>query len=266
MKLACVDIIAPGETWTEKADNLRKLGFQGMSVFPDRQTWNDEKKKELLHLYDNTGIHPCEFVFQDPVYGHLMDEDPLIRRKALDLYFESVEMCNLLGAITEMEYEYRVQDPPPLFQPYKKMQTYQLEELRSILKTLCDAAKGETLVLLELCNRYECKYLNSIEDCCEFLEPLEKSRTGLLIDFFQLSIEEKNTPASIRRCKDLVKHVHLGDSNRLLPGHGSINWAEGLKALRDIGFEGYMSLECAIIGDPYSQLKDFMRFFSLIMS
>ena len=45
-------------------------------------------------------------------------------------------------------------------------------------------------------------------------------------------------------------HVHLGDSNRLPPGQGHIDFAGIVTTLREIGYLGYLSAELLPRPDP----------------
>ena len=51
-----------------------------------------------------------------------------------------------------------------------------------------------------------------------------------------------------------MKHVHLADSNRTQPGTGHTEFNSGFAALQEIGFDGFMALECSITGDPEESL------------
>ncbi len=48
--------------------------------------------------------------------------------------------------------------------------------------------------------------------------------------------------------------MHLADSNRAQPGAGHNDFASAFGALRDIGFDGYLALECAIRGEAETVL------------
>ena len=107
--------------------------------------------------------------------------------------------------------------------------------------------KEEAYVLLEPCNRYETPYLNNMDDCAQVLKEMNiPENTGILCDTFHLNFEEKDLPAKIREYGSMIKYVHLGDNNRMLPGYGSVDWKEIIAALKEVGFEGYMSLECSM--------------------
>ena len=259
LKLSCTDNMVPGATLTEKGHNLRKMGYDGMAIFCDYPDWKDEILDEMLHLEERTGIHPCEFVFTGPIYGHLMDKDSQIQRDTIELYKRSIDVANQLGAITEMEYEYRTQDPLPLFDPYQKMPEDEQKVFVDIINELGATVKDGAYMLVESCNRYETRYLTTLGDCVEMLEKADPKNTknmGLICDFFHVAIEEADIAASVRQNGKWIRHVHLGDSNRLAPGYGHTDWNSAFKALSDIGFSGYMNLECGLPGAAETVLPE----------
>ena len=46
-------------------------------------------------------------------------------------------------------------------------------------------------------------------------------------------------PGQRKKVKGFIKHVHLGDNNRLLPGKGSIDWDACFSALKDADLMGF---------------------------
>jgi sugar phosphate isomerase/epimerase len=263
MKLSCTSTMVPGGSLREKALKLAEWGYDGIAVFVDYAAWNEKLFAEVLSLKENTGVTPCEFVFMDPVYGHLMDKDEVIRKKARKMYKEAIMVCSRIGAITEMEYEYGVQDPLPLFNPYAQMSAEEKKGFMEMYTELAEVAKGtEAYVLIEPINRYESPYLNSLKDCQNIVEGLNVANIGLLADFFHMSIEERDLKEALSAAGTLIKHVHLGDNNRLLPGYGNIDWKGCIGVLKKIGFQGYLNLECAIAGKPEELLPRTAKFLS----
>ena len=143
-----------------------------------------------------------------------------------------------------MEFEYAAQSPVPLFHPYRKMNVEQRERFCAILTELAAEVADGAFLLLEPINRYESPFLNSVADNLEILQALQLPRTGILADVFHMSIEEADIPAAICNAKDWIRHVHLGDNNRLMPGSGALNWSAIAGALKKIGYDGYVNLEC----------------------
>jgi sugar phosphate isomerase/epimerase len=267
MKLACSSQMVPADTLTQKAELLKLWGYSGIAIFVDREDWNEEACEEILSLESRTGIVPCEFVLIGEVYGRLMDNDPDIRARSKATYMEAAAICARIGANTSVEFEYKLQDPMPLFDPYKKLEAEKYAAFVDVYKELLavvQTTKG--CVLLEPLNRYESSVLNTVAECSEVLRELNSLNAGLLFDFFHASIEERNLVDSIHSAGDLIRHVHLGDNNRLLPGRGNIDWKRCFNALREVRYAGFINLECSTSGDARQTLPEVAEYIRTLIS
>jgi sugar phosphate isomerase/epimerase len=255
MMLAAASPMLPEGSLTAKAELLKRWGFDALAVFQPLEDWNDAVRRELTSLEQRTGVRPVEFALTDGIYGHAMDPDPDLRARCRTMYRDAAAVCAELGAVTEIEYEYGPRDPLPLFDPFQKLDAGQKDQFLDFYSEMLAVVEGtEGRVLLEPINRYECRYLNLVSDNLEILEAVDHPNAGLLPDTFHMSIEEADVATSLRAAGDRVAHVHLGDNNRLLPGHGRLDWPSIFGALNDIGFEGAVTLECSTEGDPAETL------------
>ncbi|WEK60777.1 MAG: sugar phosphate isomerase/epimerase [Candidatus Microbacterium colombiense] len=251
MILCCSTPMIPANSLTAQAELLRDWGYDAIAVFQPREEWNPKVHDELRSLESRTGVRPVEFVLTGDIYGNAMSENPELRAQCRDMYREAAEVCAELGLVTEIEFEYGAQDPMPLFDPYQQLTAAQDEEFTAFYTELLDRVAGsDAAILLEPLNRYESRYLNSVADNLDVVKRVAHPNAGLLPDTFHMSIEEADIPAALRAAGDQVRHVHLGDSNRLLPGHGALDWADIFLALRDIDYRGALNLECSTTGDP----------------
>jgi sugar phosphate isomerase/epimerase len=122
------------------------------------------------------------------------------------------------------------------------------------------ANKGQVL-LYEPLNRYETNLLNTIADGVAFLETLPTTNVKLLADLFHMNIEEADVAGAIRAGGGYIGHVHLADSNRRPAGLGHLDFGPVVKAVRDIGFDGYFGAECLPYPSPEEAAKQtVMRF------
>jgi sugar phosphate isomerase/epimerase len=107
------------------------------------------------------------------------------------------------------------------------------------------AAAAGVRLALEPLNRYESDIINNAEEGLALLEEVEHKNLGLLLDTFHMNIEEAQYDASIRRVAGAGRlfHIHLGDSNRLAPGQGHLDFPTILTSLCAVGYHGYLSAE-----------------------
>lgn len=118
------------------------------------------------------------------------------------------------------------------------------------LKEILSQAGGEAEALgvslaIEPINRYEADFLHTAEETTQFINEIGGGGIGLLLDTFHMNIEEISLVEcfrSILKQQQLV-HVHLGDSNRLVPGRGHIEFGSIFDMLNEFKYEGFVSAE-----------------------
>ena len=82
------------------------------------------------------------------------------------------------------------------------------------------------------------------------LQGLGTDNVMLLADFFHMNIEEADLPAALRSGAGRIGHVHFVDSNRRPAGCGHTDFGPIAAALRDIGYDGYVSAEALPYPNP----------------
>ena len=98
-------------------------------------------------------------------------------------------------------------------------------------------------LLIEPLNRYSTPVCTTCADAMYVVKSIAQENVGLLLDTFHMNIEEDSIEYSIKNSKGLLKHIHLADNNRKMPGFAHINFREIVKALRELEFDRYMSFE-----------------------
>jgi sugar phosphate isomerase/epimerase len=79
---------------------------------------------------------------------------------------------------------------------------------------------------------------------------------GVMGDTFHMNIEETSIADAFRKTGKYLTHVHFADSNRAAPGKGHLDFVPILKALKEIGYAGYIAFELLpASADPFGTLK-----------
>jgi len=120
------------------------------------------------------------------------------------------------------------------------------KDARFLLRDALREIAGEypaTKFALEPLNRYESVLINTVEEALELLAEINLSNIGLLFDTFHANIEERSFAESIQLAGEKIFHVHVADSNRFIPGHGHLDFAQVGASLRDIDYQGFCCLE-----------------------
>ncbi|MES2828048.1 MAG: sugar phosphate isomerase/epimerase family protein [Bacteroidota bacterium] len=98
-------------------------------------------------------------------------------------------------------------------------------------------------IAIEPINRYESYVCNTAANVLELIGRTGAKNLALHLDTFHMNIEEDNFYDPIIASGKLLKHLHITESNRGMPGEGTVNWDELFKGLKDIQFEGNLVLE-----------------------
>ena len=244
MKLSCQEGMVPGRDFKEKLSNLEKFGYQGIELGGANLK---AREKEIQQALSDSSVKVSSICAG--YKGTLLAKDPQERKSCIQEIKELLSIAGRFGAtgliVVPIFGQPQIPDLSPLYT------AWDLE--RKLLVELCQelgehAEKVGSLVLLEPLNRYETHFLNRLEQAIEICKEVGSPGVRIMADFFHMNIEEADIPKSIREAKGFIRHVHLADSNRLLPGYGHTDFASGFKALRDIGFDDYMALECGMPG------------------
>ena len=261
MKLCCVDSLVPGNTYLEKAECLHYLGYDGMAVYADCERWTDEDTYQLQSVHEKTGVEIAEFCLVGKWYGHLT-ETSARAELGMQTIRRALEISASVGAVTEVEFDIpRTSEISYDFHEYPLPPSEAEYAFVVLMQQLCDyAAELGTGVLIEACNRYEREYNNLQAHSLQLIQKIDRPNAALLCDIFHMMLDEHDILQTLRSCAGYVRHVHLGDTNRRLPGQGMLPWNRIFGVLHEIGYTGYLNLECSVFGDAEQQLREANHF------
>ena len=108
------------------------------------------------------------------------------------------------------------------------------------------AAERGVQVAMEPVNRFEgyAGFMNSVVDAMSVAEEVNLDNLGVMVDFFHANMEDSSVTDAIRSAGQRLMLIHLADSNRQMPGTGHINFTRVIGELYQLGFQGYLSLDC----------------------
>lgn len=127
-------------------------------------------------------------------------------------------------------------------------------ELANIAKALKPIARraadyGMTIGI-EPCNRYETHLLNTAAQSIAMIERIGEPNVTIHLDTYHMNIEEKGIGNGIRRAGKHSTYIHLSESDRGVPGTGTIDWHDVFEALSDSGFDGDLVMESFVTLPP----------------
>lgn len=246
MKLALQLGLIPGGTPADKQKWAADHGVEGIEI--SAWDYRPERIDDARRDFEGSPV-PVVSICGNPSFDFL-DPDRAKRQKSVEECKLYLKLAGDLGATGQIV--------PPIFggprlpdlSPLEDAVSLEKRLLVELCKELGDAAQAAgTLLLLEPLNRYEQHLLRRQADGVEICKRCGHPGVALISDLFHMHIEETDTPQALRDAGQYVKHIHLADNTRMEPGTGDIDFAAAFRALKEIGFTGYMAYECGISGD-----------------
>lgn len=201
------------------------------SQLPDRlETLRQTADAEGVELTFTTGLQPAT---------DISSGDPAIRMAGVAYLERCIEMVAEAGGTLLSGV---------LFAPWGVRTGEQLEARRG------RAAEGLALVArqaealgvnlgIEPINRYETDLVTTNGLALEMARTTGSPRVGILLDVFHAQIEEPSLAGAVAQAAPVLKHVHLADNHRGLPGTGGLPFSTVLEALRHANYSGRAVIE-----------------------
>lgn len=103
---------------------------------------------------------------------------------------------------------------------------------------------------IEPVNRYESHLINTAAQARWMIEKVGSNNIFIHLDTYHMNIEEKGAGNGIIDAGDLLRYIHMSESDRGTPGEGTCDWDEIHATLAAIGFRGGIAMESFINMPP----------------
>ena len=233
-----------GERHAPLFSRIREWGFDGVELFlsPTEPSGLPAVKRIL----DGVGLErtTCSVL---PRAASLIDADAQIRARGAEFLKQCIERTAELGgkvicgplyaALGSMSGRRRTEEEWKLA----------LEGLRAA----AGRARGFGITLcVEPLNRFETYFLNTLSDASQLVHDVGEPNVLIHFDTFHANIEEKHPANSLRAVAKELGHVHISENDRGTPGTGHNDWPGILLALKEMGYDGWMTIESFAQPEP----------------
>jgi sugar phosphate isomerase/epimerase len=182
------------------------------------------------------GLH---WLLVKPPGLYITHPDETVRQRTADYFRELVDLCADLGGKVMVIGSPKQRNLMP---GVTKEQA--LSHAVGVFRPSLDpaAARGVTLAFEPL-GPAETDFVNTVAEAIDLVRRVDHPAFRLNIDVKAMSSEPAPVPDVIRSAKGHVAHVQVNDPNLLGPGMGEVKYEPIVEALRDIGYDGWLSVE-----------------------
>lgn len=252
---------------------LEKLKNQGFSTV---EVYGEPDFIDVKNLMDQFDSHSIKVSGVTGMWGlssadnksrNLVTTDSRLRLAAQNYVKKCVTLCHDLGGktfnICLFSDEPLISDGNHKFLPVEMKRKL----ISSLVRPLCELAEyasdyGIDLVIEPL-NRYSTPICTSSEDAKYIVNQLNHENVGIMLDTFHMNIEEDSIYETIVVTSSLLRHIHVSDNNRKMPGFAHIDFNEVVRALKKIKYSKFITFEPTIQNTNYeNDLKTGLNHFT----
>lgn len=242
LKLSFQEKTAPGESLNERFDYMENLGIVGFEPGGRNLAARVNEFQQALRGR-NIKVSAICAGFD----GFILAEDPAVKAQ-----FDST-MRDIIAAAGELGSTGVIM--VPAFNRQEPVKPHTLETREYLCEQMHElgeyALKHNTTVILEPLNRREAHYLRQVADAAAICRDSKSAGVMCMGDFWHMQ-EETSDYAAFMAAGQYLQHVHVASrGNRKMPGEdGELdNYVEGMRALKQLGYDKYISFECGTNGD-----------------
>jgi D-psicose/D-tagatose/L-ribulose 3-epimerase len=180
----------------------------------------------------------------------LASQSPASRRKNVLYTKDLIELAQSLGGKVLVWGSGRSRNIPTDV-PFRRGHTWLVELLRA---SAVVADQTDVTIAIEPLNRFESTIIHSVSEALSLAKLVNRRSVGVVYDTFHTNIEEDSFTQPILLAGERLAAVHVSDCNRKIPRKGHIDFLPIFDALKNVGYDGYVTLEAILSRNPRDDL------------
>jgi sugar phosphate isomerase/epimerase len=223
-----------------------KLGYQGVEIAPftladsvseicnsERQKLREAAARQGIEI---VGLH---WLLVKPEGLYLNHPDPVLRKRTADYFCELVGFCADVGGKVMVVGSPKQRNMLPGVS-FEQARAWAADAFRAAVSR---AEHRDVTICLEPLAPAETNFINTAAEAIEFTRQLKSPSFKIILDVKAMCAEGRPIPQIIRESWPHFAHFHANDRNLKGPGFGDVDLQPIAAALREVGYEGFVSVE-----------------------
>jgi hydroxypyruvate isomerase len=257
-KSVCIEMLFSEVPFEDRFGLAKESGFDYIEFW----SWKDKDVHQIKELCRTNDLKIASFSGDQDF--SMIDAN----QKADYVAFvqESIEIAKFLSCENLVIHSNALGENGVVINHYPNIaDTNKIAAMLDVLKTLAIAAeKSNVTLVLEALNTmvdHSGNFLASTRQAAELIRSVNSSHIKILYDIYHMQIMEGNIIDTLNQYIDTIGYIHIADvPGRHEPGTGEINFANVIKTLEKLKYDGIIGFELAPLQDltkAVQRLKDF---------
>ena len=111
------------------------------------------------------------------------------------------------------------------------------------LSDISQHAKDRGITIVAEPTSADSNLIETADDALELVRETGQDNVGVMFDTYHALYRNEVSADYIRTMGAQLVHVHASDTDRLPPGEGAVDWVGFMQALKDINYQGHVTME-----------------------
>ncbi|MEZ0386980.1 MAG: sugar phosphate isomerase/epimerase family protein [Verrucomicrobium sp.] len=234
---------APFEKVCEEA---AACGFEGLELAPftlkeDPRDLTLADATRLVRIANSFGLEiiGLHWLLTRPLWFSMTTPDAMLRKDVVKFGQDMGRFCGALGGKVMVWGSPKARNLLPEWNVDDSFKRA-VDVVRSVAEV---AGQHGATIAMEPLGRKETNFMNTAQEGIDFCKAVDHPACKLHLDVKAMSDESKSIPDIIRDSKEWFVHFHTNDPNLLGPGMGEVKYEPIIAALREVGYEEWLSTE-----------------------
>lgn len=224
----------------------RECGYEGIEIAPftianDARDISSAKRAEVRSQAEAAGLDVVglHWLLAKTEGYYLTSPEAAIRKATTEYLCELARLCRDLGGEVLVLGSPQQRNLLPGVSMDEAMK-YAAEVLRGAVDVL---EETNVVLAVEPLGPAEGDFLNHASDGVKLIGMVDSPQCRLHLDCKAMSSEPEPIADIVRANASLMQHFHANDANKLGPGFGEIDFVPIFAALREVDYQGWVSVE-----------------------
>jgi D-psicose/D-tagatose/L-ribulose 3-epimerase len=234
------------QPWEQVCRFVAETGYDGIELAPftfapSVEELDTEDRKRIAKVSRDTGLEIAglHWLMVSPPGLHINSPDAAVRRRTTEYLRALVHFCGDVGG-RRMVFGSPKQRWVGDDTPRETAWGWTVEAYRSVMP---DAADRSVILCMEALPPPESNFILNAAEAATMVRAVDHPNFRLMLDVKSMCAEDRPVPEIIREFCPLVEHFHANDANRRGPGFGDTDFRSIAAALRECGYDQYVSVE-----------------------
>ena len=242
----CSEIFEEWGDFTRTCDFIADVGYDGIEIAPFNfgvhvKDIRPETRRGIVQDAATAGVEVIglHWLLKTPEGLHITCGDAGVRERTAEYLIDLAHFCGEIGG-TRMIFG------SPKQRNLEEGQAYQegFDNARGVFEKVLPTLEEHGIVLcMEPLAESETNFCQTVKQTVELIEAVDHPSFQLILDTKAMLDEPLGRPDTIKKYAPYLKHYHANDENLKGPGFGPVNFAPIFQALKEIDYDGYISVE-----------------------